>query len=268
MFDLPDAKRVRREDLKASDDSDWSEDDGLDADLRESLNARIARSLGLDLGQGKPLDQPQRAHAAKEELRQDAGAELSEDEDLGEFEFRLFSTTETTKVVLQSNNGPQGEGGLVSKRPLSHYQVTSIAAELKRQYEFAAVSGQEVLVRSRQRSWGLELPWRVIRATSAPNTTMAIRDAVSVSKGNEAWSRKRPGKSKRIALRKKDRARKEKEEIVAKQRMDKEEHLKDKKKRLNRAKKLRKRAKDKEKKLSVAAGAASDVAGSDSDVSD
>lgn len=190
-------------------------------------------------------------------------ADQSKDGDLGEFEFRLFSTAGSrAKVVLQSENEAQGEGGIVSRRPSSYYLVQGLPIELRRQYESAAVSGEDVLARSRWRSWGLELPWKVSHITAATASTNATWTAgASGSAG-----RKRPGKKARLAVRRRERVRKLAAEDAAEKQMCKEEHIKDKKKRLNRAKKLRRRAKDKQKKMEAdGCGAAGEADGSDSD---
>ncbi|KND93950.1 hypothetical protein TOPH_01793 [Tolypocladium ophioglossoides CBS 100239] len=283
MFQLPEAKRVRREDLKGSDGSDWSDNgEDIDADLQARLNARIARSLGLDAGGVEPLNWPaeesrpmtERLDAEPADNRDGAGETHSgdnEDEDLGKFEFRLFSSAAAApKVVLENDKEAQGEGGLVAQRPTSYFLVTDIPAELKRQYEFAAVSGEDVLDRSCWRSWGLELPWKVTAKITTTRKAQPVYEGTEtgrIEEAPDATKRKRPGKKRRIALRTKERAKRAQEETVAKKQMDKEEHMKDKKKRLNRLKKLRKRAKDKEKKM-AAKGEGVEAAGSDADSDD
>ncbi|PNY27209.1 Uncharacterized protein TCAP_02863 [Tolypocladium capitatum] len=284
MFELPEAKRVRREDLEGADGSGWGDEgeDGIDADLQARLNAQIARSLGLDAGGVEPLHRPAEEPRPKAE-RPDAevtdnrdGADGTrnvdnQDEDPDEFEFRLFSSAAAApKVVLESNKEAQGEGGLVAQRPTSHFLVAHVPAELKRQYEFAAVSGEDVLHRSRSRSWGLELPWKVTAKITTTRKARPEDEATETGRIEEApdpAKRKRPGKKRRIALRTRERVKRAHEEAAAKKQMDKEEHLKDKKKRLNRLKKLRKRAKGKEKKM-AAKGQGEEAAGSDTDSDD
>lgn len=179
----------------------------------------------------------------------------AEEEDAAdeEFAFRLFSTAKPTqKVVLEEDVEPQGEGGLVGPgRPLSYYVVTNLSAKERLEYDFAAVSGDEILARSKTRSWGMEMPWKVttIRVTrkARPEDTKAKDEA----------KRRRPGKKQRISLRKKAKVKEEKQQAAAQKLIEKEEHIKDKKKRMNRLKKLRRRAKDKEKKQGGDAGAGS-----------
>lgn len=187
-----------------------------------------------------------------------------EDEDMGneEFAFRLFSTAQPTqKVVLEEEVEPQGEGGfVVPTRPLSYYVVKTSTGRQREEYDFAAVSGDEIFQRSKTRSWGLELPWKVttLTVTRKANPGDTSRDAKDVIK------RRRPNKKQRIVLRKKVKAQEEKKKAAAQKSIEKEEHIKDKKKRLNRLKKLRRRAKNKEQKQD--AGAAG--SGDDSDASD
>ncbi|POR35240.1 Uncharacterized protein TPAR_04572 [Tolypocladium paradoxum] len=275
MFELPKAKRVRREDLRGSDGSDWSDagQEAIDTDLQARLNAQIARSLGLDAGGVEPLNRTAETSRPKTE-RPDAEAtcNIDEDEGLGEFEFRLFSSAAAAPmVVLENDKEAQGEGGLVAKRPTSYFLATDVPAELKRQYQFAAVSGEEVLDRSRWKRWGLELPWKV---TAKITTTRKAKpgdegtETGRIEETPDPAKRKRPGKKRRIAVRTKERSKKAQEETAAKKQMDKEEHLKDKKKRLNRLKKLRKRAKDKEKKMAAKGGGGVEAAGSDGESDD
>ncbi|KAF4509629.1 hypothetical protein G6O67_003778 [Ophiocordyceps sinensis] len=255
MFDLPDAKRVRREDITEALGTGWL-DNSDDEGIKEELHARIGQALGLNLDVFSPPSPPPK----------ETGAEESQDEDLGEFEFRLFSTAGSkAKVVLQSEKEGQGEGGIVARRSSSHYLVPRLPAELRRQYEFAAVSGEDVLARSRQRTWGLELPWKVTRITTTTTSPKArpTVEAGAAADCTESAGRKRPGKKTRIALRKGDRARKQGEEKEAEKLLEKEERIKDKKKRLNRAKKLRQRAKDKEKKTAANGGGGEERSDSD-----
>ncbi|RFU78823.1 hypothetical protein TARUN_3390 [Trichoderma arundinaceum] len=284
MFEVPDAKRVRREDLRSSDESSWSESEP-DAELEARLNAQIAKSLGLDESAyraPKPqniLPTPAKPQANvkrdDEELSSDADsepdtpAENSPVNEGGEAEdesyaFRLFSTAGPAPKVVLENNDRVEEGKLIRGRPLSYYLVTDISPEQKQRYEMAAVSGEDVIARSQVRAWGLELPWRVttIKATRKAGPGEGAR-AIHVEDEQQV-KRKRPGKKRRVAMRTKARA-KAKEEEATKQKMaDKEEHIKEKKRRLNRLKKLRKRAKKKaEKGEDGEAGGESDEGSSD-----
>ncbi|CAM1508386.1 Fc.00g052340.m01.CDS01 [Cosmosporella sp. VM-42] len=281
MFELPEAKRVRREDLNASDDGAWSEgdDDGRDAELRARLNAQIARSLGLDSSYAQPRDvavglsqsagdAPSDKSTGVADIADQAQGDDEEDAGNEEFTFRLFSTAQPSqKVVLEEDTEPQGDGGLVAARPLADYLVSNLSTKERREYNFAAMSGDEVLERSKTRYWGLEMPWRVTRITV---TRKAKPGELSQQTQEEAARRRRPGKKQRISLRRRAKVKEERAKVEAQKLVEKEEHIKDKKKRMNRLKKLRKRAKNKEMKQTGKAGegAGDDNSGDESGGSD
>lgn len=248
---------MRREDIGEALGSDWPNRSSHDEGIQKELHAQIGAMLGLDpAGFAPPCAGAPEAARGPDEAR----AGEIQDETLGEFEFRLFSTAGSkAKVTLPSGNEARGEGGLVAARLASHYLAPEVPAELRRQYELAAVSGDDVLVRSRQRSWGLELPWKVTRvAATVVEAAGATPPTGAPGEGAAPAGRKRPGKKTRIALRNRDRARRRAEAAAAERRADKEAHLKDKRKRLNRTKKLRRRAKEREKKAGAAKGPGED----------
>ncbi|KAG6219115.1 hypothetical protein E4U23_006594 [Claviceps purpurea] len=258
MFDLPDAKRVHREDLDGSTAQSWSggANETIDTALEARLNAHIAKSLGLD----SPQDTSQaalRPQISPPLPRAQSAAQDDEprDNDAGEFEFRLFSSRLPAKVTLEDDSAPPQEGGLAHPRPQSFYLANHIPPALQNEYRFAAVSGEDVLLQSHRPSWGMAYPWKVTRIVitrkakgkSGSTSTRVDADADADMEGQRR-QKKRPGKKKRIAERKEMQALKEKNQMETKRALDKEEQLKEKKKRLNRIKKLRKRAKNKEMK--------------------
>ncbi|KAF4998066.1 hypothetical protein FGRMN_3429 [Fusarium graminum] len=250
MFEVPEAKRVRREDLNGSDDG--AENDGIqDAELRAKLNAQMARSLGMDI-YTKPAHDVATKESRPEGSRESKVSDDDDDDMVDvagedreeEFAFRLFSKAPLTqKIVLEEDTGPTGIGGFVHGRPLSYYVVTNVPARQKQEYAMAAISGDQIRERSHDRAWGLELPWKV---TSTSVTRKANADDKTGEEATEG--KRRPGKKQRISLRKRAKAKEEKEAADAKKMAEKEEHIKDKKKRMNRLKKLRKKAKAKEQK--------------------
>ncbi|KAL7816884.1 hypothetical protein V8C44DRAFT_321869 [Trichoderma aethiopicum] len=271
MFDLPDAKRVRREELHASDESSWSESE-VDAELEARLNAQIAKSLGIDESAYRPPQPPttlpvlQRPQVSgkreREALSSDSESEpgtpadddstpideAGEAEDEG-YAFRLFSTAGPAPKVVLEDYDKVVEGKLLRGRPLSYYMATEVSPQKKHEYEVAAVSGEDVLARSKVRHWGLELPWKVtsIKIIRKARPGKVASHAQSESEQQQA-GRKRPGKKSRIAMRKKARAQAQAEEEAKKKMASKEEQIKEKKKRLNRLKKLRRRAQKKAEK--------------------
>lgn len=277
---------VRREDLydSASDHGSSPEPETAEtAELRAKLNARLSSLLSLDLpplSQPSPLkseptpttstnNEPPASPPSDSDLEpQPAGsAEPEPEEAEPEFAFRLFSTsTPSQKVVLLPDNdadpfsatGKPYTGPAITPRALSHHIRGELSELEQSQFAFAAVSGAEVLKRAREeRAWGLEVPWRVTSIkllVSHGRLEGAGTGTGGDGKLAEDGSKKkktRPGKKRRIVLRKRDKAKKEKEAVVEKAKMSKEEHLKEKKKRLNREKKLKRRAKEKEKKLAA-----------------
>ncbi|KAG6203643.1 hypothetical protein E4U35_004115 [Claviceps purpurea] len=258
MFDLPDAKRVRREDLDGSTAQSWSDgaNETIDTALEARLNAHIAKSLGLD----SPQDTSQaalRPQISPPLPRAQSAAQDDEprDNDAGEFEFRLFSSRLPAKVTLEDDSAPPQEGGLAHSRPQSFYLANHIPPALQNEYRFAAVSGEDVLLQSHRPSWGMAYPWKVTRIVvtrkakdKSGNTSTRVDADADADMEGERRQKKRPGKKKRIAERKEMQALKEKNQMETKRALDKEEQLKEKKKRLNRIKKLRKRAKNKEMK--------------------
>lgn len=171
--------------------------------------------------------------------------EAGEVEDEG-YAFRLFSTAGPAPKVVLEDYDKVVEGKLLRGRPLSYYFATEVSPQKKREYEVAAVSGEDVLARSKVRHWGLELPWKVtsIKITRKARPGEVASHARSESEQQQA-GRKRPGKKSRIAMRKKARAQAQAEEEAKKKMASKEEQIKEKKKRLNRLKKLRRRAQKK-----------------------
>ncbi|KAG7419761.1 hypothetical protein DER46DRAFT_595645 [Fusarium sp. MPI-SDFR-AT-0072] len=255
MFEVPEAKRVRREDLDKSDDGadNWSDDGIRDAELRAKLNAQIARSLGLEILAEPPPEVAMKdcsltggKESGDDDIGDSEAIPAAEDDQEEEFVFRLFSKAPPSqKVVLEEDPGPTGDGTFVSGRPLTYYVVKNISAERKHEYAVAAVSGDQVLARSHGRAWGLEVPWKV--------TKLAITRKARANKKaqDEVAQRKRPGKKQRISLRKRAKEREERKAAEVKKMAEKEEHVKDKKKRMNRLKKLRKRAKAKGQKQAL-----------------
>ncbi|KAM0558541.1 hypothetical protein ACHAPJ_004736 [Fusarium lateritium] len=271
MFEVPQAKRVRREDLNGSDNGaeNESDDDIQDAELRAKLNAQIARSLGLDDSYAEQYSdvvmEDSHPTGSKESGDDDiAGAEPAEDDHEEEFAFRLFSKAPPTqKVVLEEDTGPTGDGTFVSGRPLSYYVVTNVPAQQRQEYAIAAMSGDQVLAKSHDRFWGLELPWKVTTITVTRKATPGDKTEEDATKG-----KRRPGKKQRISLRKRAKAKEEKEAADAQKMAKKEEHIKDKKKRMNRLKKLRKRAKAREQKQGANGGGDDEDSDGDSAGSD
>ncbi|KAK0719762.1 hypothetical protein B0H67DRAFT_486101 [Lasiosphaeris hirsuta] len=249
MFELPDSKRVRRQDLYDSAFERHSSPEGDDegkAEIRAKLNARLSNLLSLG-----PIEVGNVGHDAAVDGVDEAN---DQPQDEGEFEFRLFSTSgPSQKVIIAAEETHQGPP--ISERPISHYVRGELAPEEKARLQFSAVSGSDVVAESKRRAWGLEVPWRVTRiaisADRRKGKQSGERIAVREGAPEESQGRKRPGKKRRITLRIKEKAAKETAATKAKQLMTKEEHLREKKKRLNREKKLKRRKKEKEARMAL-----------------
>ncbi|KAK5658502.1 hypothetical protein OQA88_1894 [Cercophora sp. LCS_1] len=241
MFEIPDAKRVRRQDLydSASDrGSSPDVDSEREAELRAKLNAQLSSLLQLDVQTDDVLMQDD-----------DEKTVVQSPPEQEEFEFRLFSTLEPSKIVLVNPEDEKHNGPPISVRPISFYVRGELSPEERERFEHAAVNANQILAEAKKRAWGLEVPWRVTRII-----VRGKQQTRSDGKDGETKGRKRPGKKRRIAIRIKTKAAREKAEAEEKQKMTKEEHLREKKKRLNRAKQIKRRQKAKEQKMAATMG--------------
>lgn len=344
MFEVPDAKRVRRDELFGSGASERASSpdtaDEAEAEAKaQLLNAKLSSLLSLKFEfDGGVAEDDKATSAAKQPIKaqtkqpevtkkeektqkkkektkqtgqkdestssdddesdsdedtpmQDQLPQEQEEEEAPEFEFRLFSTSAPSKIVLPSKEEEEGAGEtVIADRPLSYYIRGELTPEQQEQFQAAAVTSQDIYSWAKQRAWGLEVPWRVkkiivsVKGKGAEGaealygqpivTGTEVQQQQQETAGGEQQQekkkKKRLGKKGRIAFRIKEKARKEKEEAEQKEKMTKEEHLKEKKKRLNREKKLKRRQKEKEKKMAGKAGSsvgdAMSAVGQDSDL--
>ncbi|KAL4780444.1 hypothetical protein BJX76DRAFT_338075, partial [Aspergillus varians] len=284
MFDLPGAKRVRRDELLSRNSSSRSPSPSAESAIPDAQK-RLSALLNFDIA-------PSTTTAATEpqDLRND-----NEDEEQ-EFEFRLFSapapaprlpgsddkdaqkpgdiTTDGTdgaqklRIRLRSPTptaAGSGEGRFVNPfRGWDYYFSTPglLSGETntvdedagvllkKKQFEDVAVSGEEMEKLSGV-SWpGCHLPWRVIHLkrehTKLPKDekgTVSVATVCVVDPPErEPLSRKKPGKKRRIQLRKRA--------VVADRTKESEA---EKRNRKNREKKLKRRQKAREQKAAAAA---------------
>ncbi|OOF98808.1 hypothetical protein ASPCADRAFT_403131 [Aspergillus carbonarius ITEM 5010] len=296
MFDLPNAKRVRRDELLSRTSASPSPSPPPESSL-SNAQQRLSELLNLDslLAPTYPDASPQPDHTG-----------TPEDEEQ-EFEFRLFSapaptTTnkEDTKTATNDANsisaqklrirvrsptpgatGPEdgrfvkpfrgweyyfsapglmsgtmggGDGGLLEE------EEKRLMAK-RREFESVAVSGAQ-MVGFAGVSWpGCHLPWRVVTLKTqqkgkkasgdVKEATTCVRDPVE----RAPTSLKKPGKKRRIQLRKKVTA--------AEAKKKKEEEAKlleaEKRNRKNRERKIKRRQKAREQKAAAAAAAGQDA---------
>ncbi|KAL2827841.1 hypothetical protein BDW59DRAFT_143891 [Aspergillus cavernicola] len=299
MFHLPDAKRIRRDDLHSrnSSSSPPPEPKSTYPDAQKRLSALL--NLDLDLVPAPPQDPT--AGAAQTTPQETAHVQDEAEEQ--EFEFRLFSApapprpsesggigaeeestqnrtattapTQKLRIRLRSPTptvaGP-GEGRFVNPfRGWGYYfsapgllsvdrrgkgrdgedEDEDAGVLLKRkQFEDVAVSGEE-MVRLSGVPWpGCHLPWRVIRLkrehTKLPRDEKGMKSAAPTyvldPLERVPLSRKKPGKKRRIQLRKRTVASEKAKETEA-----------EKRNRKNREKKLKRRQKARDLKSAAAA---------------
>ncbi|KAI0166701.1 hypothetical protein GGR52DRAFT_555188 [Hypoxylon sp. FL1284] len=256
MFEVPDAKRVRREDLyDSSSDEESAGTDEHDPSLQQKLNAQLSGLLDISFTANENVEALQASESTEPHNNASKLPEEEGDaEEAGEeaFAFRLFRDENSShKVVLEAQDAglKSGDDGFViAKRPMSYYVAREISPKMAQEFASAAVSAEYILEDAGKRRWGLEKPWKVTTITIT--TDKRLTPSKSQTDDSTAMSRKkkRPGKKRRIILRVRDKAKKEREEAAKRQVVDKEEHLKEKRKRLNRQKKLKRRAKGREKK--------------------
>ncbi|EKV12520.1 4-formylbenzenesulfonate dehydrogenase TsaC1/TsaC2 [Penicillium digitatum] len=296
MFDLPNAKRVRRDEMR-SPESSRSPSPAPDNAAVQDAYARLGKLLNLD-----QLD------AAQETTSHDIDpSQPAEDEDEEqEFEFRLFSaptkstedttkqpgndtdekiteapTTQKLKIRLHSPTPGSGAGtegrfvkasrgwdyyfstpslqGTRNGQPTSEDEIR--IAEKKKQFEEMAVSGQHVLTWANSLVWpGCHLPWRVIHLKRhqtkmpRPANSLPVYVAEGAPISKSPLTRKKPGKKRRVQLRKRVAAAQAAKENEAEKRTRK-----------NRDRKLKRRQKARELKAAAAGVSVVDVAMADGD---
>ncbi|KAF2491433.1 hypothetical protein BU16DRAFT_529957 [Lophium mytilinum] len=242
MFDLPQAKRVRRDELYSPAPSPRSSPDPA---LTELLRIQ-AQNISFETVEtaNNPATAPDHQNAADEE---------DEEEEL---EFHLFAPT----AAQESNDAPPHririgspdrngkEGFVVPERPPEYYFATEADDTRRAQLNAAAISGEEVLERAKIPWPGFEMPWRVTKISSRGLVKDVVAGHADVLVELEVGKRKRPGKKARIKTRIKAKEEHLKRETAEKSAKDKEMAEKEKKIRRNRVKQLKKRARDKAKK--------------------
>ncbi|KAH8771557.1 hypothetical protein F5882DRAFT_300882 [Hyaloscypha sp. PMI_1271] len=256
-FDLPNAKRVRRSELFSHSQSSAPEPEAADPTSTTLLQARLAALYGpLDilpapLAPSNPVN-PAPKHKATASTHARNG-----DEEEHAFEFRLFSGPSasgprTQKIVLVDDEASGlGEGGFIRReRDRAFYIAEKAEGEARTRFQFAALSGDDVLQGMKRRNWGLEVPWRVrvLQGTSTltlgqkaeVRSTVTAQSADAVSEG-----RKKPGKKRRVILRERRRKIEAREKAKRKEREGKEEAEREKRTRRNREKKVKRKMKEK-----------------------
>lgn len=210
------------------------------------------------------------------DINADNEEEYGEEDGEREFEFRLFSSGDkstaedgktTQKIILVDEEGEDlGEGAFIGKgRGEGYYfwDANSISGG-KEGLQRVAISGEDILKLAASRNWGLEVPWRVTVLKSVGKNRKGKE--VLLSKDEEKAGKKKPGKKRRIILRKRQRAL---EEVREKKRVEeerKEEGDKEKRTRRNREKKVKRRLKEKAEKAAKADAGETEVGQKDGEM--
>ncbi|KAK5013528.1 hypothetical protein LTR60_003822, partial [Cryomyces antarcticus] len=243
MFDLPNAKRIRRSDLQSTRSSPRSSPDSALLDLfrtriqqeYEETPAPILPTLGN-------------------------GNNGFNDDDAEELEFRLFASTfktaqaPTQKIRLRSPSLDAGGPGFIQPhRTRAYYFTDSVSPERQTEYQRVAVSGQDVLARAQSPWPGCAYPWKVHTIT-ASGTTVPLPSPAELLNGPPKASRKRAGKKRRIKLRKAAVVEREKQALRGRSIAEKEAAEREKRTRRNREKNVKKKVKEKAKKAATGMG--------------
>ncbi|KAH8427920.1 DUF2011 domain-containing protein [Aspergillus melleus] len=283
MFDLPNAKRVRREDILSRASSTSRSPSPQPESANPEAQQRLAELLNLDTF---IADQQETTEEATHPGEENKGEGQAGEEEEQEFEFRLFSAPAAPKtqsqaqatngsagdndektpgaqklrIRLRSPTPEAGEGRFVNPfRGWGYYFSTPTLSGVKvdedpqlevrkKQFADVAVSGDDMLAWARV-SWpGCYLPWRVIRLnrqhTKLPkdsnDVTIIAYNAESETKTPK--SHKKPGKKRRLQLRKRVKAAEQAKETEA-----------EKRNRKNRERKIKRRQKAREIKAATAA---------------
>ncbi|KAF1833163.1 hypothetical protein BDW02DRAFT_501354 [Decorospora gaudefroyi] len=232
MFELPDAKRVRREELQSPASSPRaSPDPDLEALLRSKINTQFNFTTTKNSVEDVAYDEEE------------------------ETELRLFATPsnatpQTHKIRLSSPSADNGEPGFLVKKPRSYYFVHEPTSKEEGAFRAAAIEGRSVLELSRQPWPGCALPWKVRTISSAGirKDVLVGHPPKPVTVEEKAEKRTRKGKKARIAIRNKLQASKEKQAERARLAQEKEEAEREKRTRRNREKKVKRKARDQAKK--------------------
>ncbi|RHZ54383.1 DUF2011 domain-containing protein [Aspergillus thermomutatus] len=282
MFDLPDAKRVRRDELLSRDSTSRSPSPQSDSSFQDA-HQRLGELLNLDA-----LIAPAESTAPATKSQEDGQQQEDEEQ---EFEFRLFSAPAAPKSATKGEKTAATEGGekavsggaqklrirlrsptpgavdgegrfLNPFRGWQYYFTTpelltgsgakqdSASTIRKKQFEEVAVTGQQMLEWSEVPWPGCHLPWRVTHLnrqhTKLPpvseDPTAVATIYVTNPPTKVPMSRKKPGKKRRIQLRKRIKAAEEAKHNEA-----------EKRNRKNRERKIKRRQKARELKAAAAA---------------
>ncbi|KAL8786646.1 MAG: hypothetical protein Q9213_002675 [Squamulea squamosa] len=245
MTEIPEAKCVGRSELYPRSSSPAS------IDSHDQLRDTWRRKLDLAYKDGISDQQTHDTNS-----RVGSPAETLDDLNEEAYDFKLFSqkpsqatisAPQPPRVLLRSPSPEVKDPAFVYQtRSHKFYFTGIITPEQMARFQDAAIEGQDVLRESQTKWPGLMLPWRVTtiafsaakRANAVSSTTAAV----------EVGKRRKPGKKRRIIIRSKAQARKEREEATRLAEAEKATIAMEKRSRRNREKKLKRREKARNQK--------------------
>lgn len=240
-MDRANIRSVRRSELHSS-----SAESTPDPELQRLFAEQLTKQKGepnetYESSQIRPQQEPQ-----VPEQEQDEGVE-----------FRLFAPSSAHPDGIVSRirvKSPESTNELVIiPRPDSYYFASELSAAQNARFSYSAVSGDEVLSRSRTPWPGCHMPWRVITISSFGKVVQRLNKPISVgSEDGVQRKRKRKGKKARVAIRKKMAADQERAAREGMSKGEREIQEKIKRAKRNHEKKVKQRERNKRKKAQVA----------------
>lgn len=251
MFAIPNAKRVRRDEL---DSPSSSRATSPNIDILEKLRASTQFEFETTTATLSTQDAPAQEEE-EEELAFNLFAPVSKPVN---GEVSTPAPTQTIRLRSPTPLEAQDPGFIVAHRDQSYYFTGTLTPEKEAQYAAAAVTGEMIAAWSKMPCPGCSYSWKVINIPAS-----AARKAIDASNAaemeflpEEARDKRkaRLGKKARIKKRiKAEKARVKKAE-AEKGKEEKERLEREKKARRNREKKFKKRARDKAKKAAGQTG--------------
>lgn len=196
MFEVPEAKRIKRSAFLAAN-SDGNSSDGSSGHTSRQVSPSRAEDHQIEIDYGFEYDFVSPPQDAQKPVAESGVAEEEKEE--ATYQFRLFNQTQTksssspsskelqVQQAIRLSSTPEPESFSIEtarfvrpRRPES-YHFTSALPEatqsLRRsQYEDVAVSTREVLLSASTTKWpGAALPWRVINITLNSTTTTTTK---------------------------------------------------------------------------------------------
>lgn len=275
MFGVPEAKRIKRSELLAADNSSHASQNSSRQVSPSHPDDQVEVDYGFEYDFiSPPEDTQQRGNLTTTPISDiGPGEKHHEDSQEATFQFRLFARPNNNSSALPSASGGQhvhqairlsstpepaaltDEVSLENahfirpRRPDSYHFTPALPESkqslLKSQFADVALSTFDVLLNASTTKWpGAAVPWRVINVTLANQPKKVVRPTSISRPAFNARPRPRPSKKRRILLRRQLAA---KSEVAQRQKLS-DEAEKEKRTRRNREKKVKRKEREKQKK--------------------